>query len=113
MDRGEMELIVLDQRNAGLDAAKIHGYAVDNGVQEDVEIEDGTNLLCRLLQRHQDVHAALLEDLGRRRSRRRMAGSAWHKKPPLHHPLDSGLALRMRKGLRDELRPGNLAVIRR
>jgi hypothetical protein len=81
----ELKLIVLDQQNAGLDAAKIHGNPVDNGVKEYVEIQDGTDLLCRPLQRHQDVHAALLEDLGRRRNRKRLAGSAWHEKPPLHH----------------------------
>ena len=74
MHRGEVELIALHQQDAGLDTTKIHGHAMNDGVEELVELKDGADLLCRFLQRHQGVYAALLENC-RGRSRKKLAGS--------------------------------------
>src|SRR5512133_702691 len=64
MHRGEVEVVVLHQQNAGLDAAKFHSDAVDDGVKQVVEFKDGADLLRGLLHRNQNVHAALLENRG-------------------------------------------------
>src|SRR5262249_60713238 len=62
--RREMEFVAIHQQNAGLDAAKIHRNAMNDRVEEFVELKDGSDLLRRLLQRKQRVHAALLENRG-------------------------------------------------
>jgi hypothetical protein len=74
---GEMELVALDPQDAGFNAAKLHGNAMDDCVKEFIELKDGADLLCCPLHRNQNVHASLLEncwawDTGR------MCGSAWH-----------------------------------
>jgi hypothetical protein len=74
---GKMELIAVHKQNAGLDATKIHCHTLNNGVEELVELKDGGDLLCRLLQRQQHVHAALLEDR-RGWGKRKLTGSAGH-----------------------------------
>src|SRR2546428_5302629 len=75
MHRGEMELIAVHQQNAGLDATKIYGNPVNDSVEEFVKFKDGADLLCRLLQRQQRVHAALLEDCGGRGNGKRIGGA--------------------------------------
>jgi hypothetical protein len=57
-----MELIAIHQQNAGLNAAKLHGDSVDDGVKEVVELKDGADSLCRLLHGNQNVYTALLEN---------------------------------------------------
>src|SRR5207244_11420422 len=74
----EMEFIAVHQQNAGLDATKIHRNAVNNSVEEFVEFEDRGDLLCRLLQGQQYVHAALLEDC-RGRGKGKRSGGAGHE----------------------------------
>src|SRR5438093_3008792 len=92
-----MEFIAVHQQNAGLDATKIHGNAVNDRVEELVEFEDRGDLLRRLLQGQQYVHAALLENCwGRSKGKR--SGSAGHKAGLLRAVwLDSGPSPGMRK----------------
>src|SRR5437879_6861774 len=92
-----MELIAVHQQNAGLDATKIYGNAVNDGVEELVKFKDGADLLCRLLQRQQRIHAALLEDCGWRGKGKR-TGGAGHVLGLLGAVcLDSGPSFGMRK----------------
>src|SRR5207245_9757965 len=92
-----MEFISVHQQNAGLDATKIHGNAVNDRVEELVEFEDRGDLLRRLLQGQQYVHAALLENCwGRGKGKR--SGSAGHKAGLLRAVwLDSGPSPGMRQ----------------
>src|SRR2546430_16171484 len=92
-----MEFIAVHQQNAGLDATKIHRNAVNARVEELAEFEDRGDLLRRLLQGQQYVHAALLEDCGGRGKGKR-SGSAGHEAGLLRAlQLESGLSSRMRK----------------
>ena len=75
---GQMEFIAVNQQNAGFDATKIHRNAVNDRVEEFVEFEDGGDLLRRLLQGQQYVHAALLEDC-RGRGKGKRSGGAGHE----------------------------------
>src|SRR5437588_8726119 len=77
MHRSQMELVALDQQNAGLVAAKLHRNAVDNGIKQLVQLKDRADFLCCLLHRNQNVYPALLENC-RTRSQGKMTGSAWH-----------------------------------
>jgi hypothetical protein len=51
----EMEFDTLNQKNAGLDTAKLHRNPVDDRVQEFIELKDRTNLLRGLLNRKQNI----------------------------------------------------------
>src|SRR5437870_12667959 len=92
-----MEFIAVNQQNAGFDATKIHRNAVNDRVEEFVEFEDGGDLLRRLLQGQQYVHAALLEDCWGR-GKGKGSGSARHEAGLLRAvSLDSGLSSGPRK----------------
>jgi hypothetical protein len=77
MHGGEMELVTIYEQNAGLDAAKLYGNPVDYGVEEFVELKNGTDLLRCLLNRKQNIYSALLENC-RARAGSRMTGTGWH-----------------------------------
>ena len=44
-----MELVTLDQHNAGFDAAEVDRHLVNDGIEQLVELKDGSDLLRRPL----------------------------------------------------------------
>jgi hypothetical protein len=62
VDRSEMEFIAIDQQHARFDATKVHGNAVDNSLEQIVQVEDRSDLLSGFLQREQSIDTSLLKD---------------------------------------------------